>query len=131
MAGTYQFSRGVQAGGAGGTSIGASWPITSARAVTAGARAWTGAASRTIQLIREGAEYGDENLQQLDLRFSKRFELGGGARIRVDFDAYNIFNSSWPFSVSGTYSEAATGQWLRPTNVLQHRFFKLGGQFSF
>jgi hypothetical protein len=130
MAGTYQFSRGVQAGGAGGTSIGASWPITSARAVTAGARAWTGAASRTIQLIREGAEYGEENLQQLDLRFSKRFELGG-ARLRVDFDAYNIFNSSWPFSVSGTYSEAATGQWLRPTNVLQHRFFKLGGQFSF
>jgi hypothetical protein len=33
--------------------------------------------------------------------------------------------------VSSTYSTAATGTWLRPTNVLQSRFFKLGAQLSF
>jgi hypothetical protein len=34
--------------------------------------------------------------------------------------------------VTSTYSTSATmSQWLRPTNVLQSRFFKLGAQFSF
>jgi hypothetical protein len=33
--------------------------------------------------------------------------------------------------VSSVYSTSSVGQWLRPTNVLTHRFFKLGGQFSF
>ncbi len=29
------------------------------------------------------------------------------------------------------YSTAATAAWQRPTNVLQHRFFKFGGNISF
>ena len=53
------------------------------------------------------------------------------SRMRVDFDLYNVFNSSWPYTVTTTYSNAATSQWQRPTNVLQSRFFKLGGQISF
>jgi hypothetical protein len=81
-------------------------------------------------LIREGANFGKHNLNQLDLRLGKRFDMGR-ARLRVDFDVYNIFNSSWPFSINNTYSTAASSAWQRPTNVLQHRFFKLGGQFSF
>jgi hypothetical protein len=44
---------------------------------------------------------------------------------------YNAFNSNWPFTVNTTFSTAATSQWLRPTNVLQGRFFKIGGQFQF
>jgi hypothetical protein len=52
-------------------------------------------------------------------------------KLRVDFDLYNVFNSSWPYTVTTTYSNAATSQWQRPTNVLQSRFFKLGGQISF
>jgi hypothetical protein len=129
VAGTYQYSRGVQTGGA-GPSIAASWAITSAVASTIGARAWTGTASRTINLIREGSFYGDDDLSQLDLRVGKRLELGP-YRVRLDFDVYNVFNSSWPYTVSATYSTASTGQWLRPTNVLQSRFVKLGGQISF
>ena len=104
--------------------------VTSAVASTIGARAWTGTASRTINLIQEGSFYGDDNLHQLDLRVGKRLDLGP-YRVRFDFDIYNVFNSSWPYTVSATYSTAATGQWLRPTNVLQSRFFKLGGQISF
>jgi hypothetical protein len=132
FSGIYQFSRGVQTGGA-GPSIQALWPITSTAASVSPfvGRAWTGTASRTIQLIREGADFGDYNLNQLDLRASKRFNLGG-QRLRVDFDLYNVFNSSWPFTVSSTYSTSTTlSAWQRPTNVLQHRFFKIGGQFSF
>jgi hypothetical protein len=130
LAGTYQFSRGVQTGGA-GPSIQANFAIPTAVAASLGARPWNGSASRTIQLIREGLMYGDHNLSQLDLRLGKRFDLGR-ARLRLDFDLYNVFNSSWPFTVSSTYSTSpTTSQWLRPTNVLQSRFFKLGGQFSF
>jgi hypothetical protein len=129
LAGTYQFSRGVQTGGA-GPSIQANWAVVNAVANAQIGRNWTGTASRTIQLIREGLEYGDHNLSQLDLRASKRVGFGR-YRVRVDFDVYNLFNSSWPFTVSSTYSTAPTSAWLRPTNVLQSRFFKLGGQFSF
>jgi hypothetical protein len=35
----------------------------------------TGAATKTVQLIREGFEYGDQNLNQLDLRASRRFSF--------------------------------------------------------
>jgi hypothetical protein len=129
ISGTYQFSRGVQTGGA-GPSIQASWAVLSAVSLPYLGRAQTGTASRTVQLIREGLDYGEHNLSQLDLRFGKRFDMGR-TRLRLDFDLYNVFNSSWPFTVSSVYSTAATGQWLRPTNVLTHRFFKLGGQFSF
>jgi hypothetical protein len=129
VAGAYQYSRGVQTGGA-GPSIQAIFAIPSAQAAARGARAWNGAASRTIQLIREGLLYGDHDLHQLDLKISKRFNMAG-TRLRLDFDVYNVFNSSWPFTVSSTYSTAASSAWLRPTNVLTARFFKLGMKFDF
>ncbi len=129
LAGTYQFSRGVQTGGA-GPAILASYTLSNALVTPIKGSAWTGVASRTVALIREGLEYGEHNLSQLDIRLGKRFEVGR-ARLRVDFDLYNVFNSSWPYTVTNTYSATATSQWLRPTNVLQHRFFKFGGQLSF
>jgi hypothetical protein len=129
FAATYQFSRGVQTGGA-GPSIQANWAVVSAVANPQIGRNWTGTASRTIQLIREGSDFGDHNLHQLDMRASKRFPFGR-YRLRVDFDVYNVFNSSWPYTVSSTYSTATNSAWQRPTNVLQSRFFKIGAQLSF
>jgi hypothetical protein len=129
LAGTFQFSRGIQNGGA-GPSLNASWAITSAQAATIGARTWTSVASRTINLMREGSDYGKHNLEQLDLKLAKRFTLDK-VRLRVDFDLYNVFNSSWPYTVTTAYSTAPTGTWQRPTNVLQNRFFKLGANISF
>jgi hypothetical protein len=130
LAGTYQFSRGVQTGGA-GPSILASWAVTNAVAQQQIGRPWAGGvASRTVQLISEGKDYGEHNLSQLDIKLAKRFTFGQ-TRLRVDFDLYNVFNSSWPYTVNTTYANTATSSWLRPTNVLQSRFFKLGAQFSF
>jgi hypothetical protein len=134
LAGTYQFSRGVQTGGA-GPSILASYTLSNTLVNPIIGKNWTAVGSRTIALIREGLEYGEHNLSQLDIRLGKRFDVGR-ARVRVDFDLYNVFNSSWPYTVTNTYStnaaaSAAASQWLRPTNVLQHRFFKFGGQLSF
>ncbi len=130
LAGTYQFTRGLQTGGP-SPGVTAAWAITSAVAPTVGARAWTGTASRTIALMREGLDYGDDNLNQLDIRLAKRFSLTDKAKLRVDFDLYNVFNSSWPYTVGVTYTNTAASTWLRPTNVLQHRFFKFGAHFSF
>ncbi|PYS28778.1 MAG: hypothetical protein DMG11_11430 [Acidobacteria bacterium] len=86
-------------------------------------------ATKRINLIEPGKQYG-EKLNQLDLRLSKRFRLEN-TRFRVDADLYNVFNSNWPFTVNNTFSMAASSQWLRPTNVLQGRLFKLGAQFDF
>ena len=130
LAGTYQFSRGVQSGGVGGTSVTAAWAVTSPNAAAVGARPWTGTAFRTINLVRDGQDYGKHNLNQLDIKLAKRFTMGR-YRLRADFDLYNLFNSSWPYTVNVAYTAGPTSAWQRPTNVLQHRFFKLGGHISF
>ena len=54
--------------------------------------------------MREGQDYGKHNLNQLDLRLAKRFTVGK-VRLRVDFDLYNVFNSSWPYTVSNDVLE--------------------------
>jgi hypothetical protein len=131
FSGTYQFSRGVQNGTIGGNSILATWATPNALVVPGLQRSLSAsAATKSVNLLMPGTEYGDNNLNQLDLRASKRFKLDR-YRVRFDFDLYNVFNSNWPFAVTNGFSTAATSGWLRPTNVLQSRFFKLGAQFDF
>jgi hypothetical protein len=128
VSGTFQFSRGVQTGGA-APSILAQW-AASASATTLGRGFAQNAATRTWNLMEVGENYGNYNLKQLDLRASKRIRMGQ-YRFRFDFDAYNVLNSNWPFTVSNTFSTTATSNWLRPTNVLQSRFYKIGLNFDF
>ena len=129
VSGTFQFSRGVQTGGA-APSILATWTAAPNAATTLGRTFSSGATTKSINLIAVGQNYGNQNLSQLDLRASKRIKLDK-VRFRLDFDAYNIFNSDWPFTVSSTFSNTAASGWLKPTNVLQARFFKIGAQFDF
>ena len=137
LSGTYQFSRGIQTGGA-GPSLLASWTLTSAQLApatttvqsTLGRGLATGVTSKTVALIREGLDYGKDNLNQIDVRMSKRFNFNG-RRVRADFDLYNILNSNWPYTRNTAFSTAATASWLRPSNVLQQRFFKFGIQLDF
>ena len=129
LAGTYQFSRGIQTGGA-GPSLLANWSMTSAAVQPFLGRNWTGTASRIVGLMWEGQDYGKHNLNQLDVKLAKRFTVGR-YRLRADFDLYNVFNSSWPYTVTTAYTPGPTSAWQRPTNVLQHRFFKFGGHISF
>jgi hypothetical protein len=142
FSGTYQFSRGVQTGGAGPSILG-TWTLAGASFAPGGSsngvpvgstlgRALNAAsATKSVQLIREGLEYGEQNLSQLDLRASKRFTVAR-YRFRVDVDLYNVFNNNWPYTVQSAFSTSpTTSVWLRPTNVLQGRLFKIGGQFDF
>ena len=129
LSGTYQFVRGVQTGGA-APSILATWTAMPASATTLGRAFAAGATTKSVNLIPVGLEYGPNDLHQLDIRLSKRFQVQR-YRFKVDLDTYNVFNSNWPFTVTSTFSTAATSAWLRPTNVLQARFLKLGLQFDF
>ena len=129
FSGTFQFSRGVQNGGA-APSILATWATTPASATTLGRAYSAGATTKQVNLLAVGENYGNQNLAQLDLRASKRIKLDR-VRLRLDLDAYNLFNSDWPFTVNTTFSNAATSNWLKPTNVLQARFFKIGASFDF
>ena len=127
---TYQYSRGVQ--NPLQPSIVADWDVPNAQIRPALGRDLAAGATATkrVRLIEPGTVYGDENLHQLDIRLSKRFRMNRYT-VRADLDLYNAFNSSWPFTLNTTFSTAATSQWLRPTNVLQGRFVKVGGQFTF
>jgi len=132
VSGTFQFVRGVQTGGA-APSILATWasPFSATTLNTLGRAGYANSATtRTFNLIPVGENYGNFNLKQLDIRASKRFKFSS-YRARIDFDAYNIFNSNWPFTVNSTFSNTAAATWLRPTNVLQSRFFKIGLNFDF
>ena len=131
---TYQFTRGVQTGGAGPSLLG-TWAMTNqilaANGSTLGRTLNAGSSSKSVQLFREGLDYGDQNLHQLDLRAAKRFTFGR-YRFRVDFDLYNALNSNWPYTVSNVFSTSPTlSTWLRPTRALDGRMFKIGGQFDF
>ena len=133
LSGTYQFGRGVQ--NPLQPSILATWQAPNAVFATPLGRSLAaGAVAKQVQLVEPGQIYsttfGGVNLNQLDMRVSKRFTVNR-YRFRVDADFYNLLNNAWPFTLSSTFSTAATATWLRPTNVLQGRFFKLGAQFDF
>jgi len=90
---------------------------TLGRAVTGG--------TQTTQLIAPGTLYQDR-FTQVDLRFGKSFKVGG-TRIQASADVYNLFNSSAILSQNNTYGTS----WRTPTQILQGRLFKLGGQIDF
>ncbi|HEY7185035.1 MAG TPA: carboxypeptidase regulatory-like domain-containing protein [Vicinamibacterales bacterium] len=123
VSGTYQFTQ--------GPNILATWAAPNSTILPAlGRNLAAGAtATKTIQLVEPGTQYG-QHLNQLDFRISKSLSLDR-YRVKVDADLYNVFNSNWPFTVNNTFTTAATSQWLRPTNVLQGRLFKIGAQFDF
>jgi hypothetical protein len=68
----------------------------------------------------------EDRLNQLDLRFVKRVQVGG-MRLQGMLDIYNLFNASTILLVNNNYGP----QWLLPTEVLPGRLFKVGFQLDF
>ena len=77
LSGTFQFTRGVQTGGA-GPSILATYTAPAAQVTQALGRPLSAGrpSGAIISLIQPGTVYGDHNLSQLDLRLSKGFRIG-------------------------------------------------------
>ena len=89
----------------------------------------TGACNATVSLplLEPNGAY-EERLTQLDFRLLKDF-TGDFGRMRVTFDLYNMLNSSAILSRNNTYGIGGVG-WGQPTNILNGRLIKIGGQYS-
>lgn len=123
ISGSYQFSPGQQ--------ITATWAAPNAviapalgRNLSAGATA-----TKNVMLIEPGTLFLDP-LNQFDMRLSRRFTIGR-FRLRADANLYNVFNNDFVNSVNTNFSTTASNAFMRPTNVLQGRLFKVGGQVEF
>jgi hypothetical protein len=80
----------------------------------------------TVPLVDPGTMYG-ARLNQLDFRVSRIFRLPGNRRVQANMDLFNMFNVSAVLGQNNTYGPS----WLRPTNIIQGRLVKFGGQFDF
>ncbi len=81
-----------------------------------------------VNLIEPGTLYGDR-ANQLDMRIAKNLRFGG-TRTNVGVDVFNILNSNPVLTYNQSYSPTTT-TWLRPTSVLQPRYWKISAQFNF
>ena len=124
-----------------GQQVLANWNITQADVAANGslARALSGGAntSRVVPLIKPGTEYTPRRTQ-LDLRVAKNFTIAPSRRLQVMADIFNALNSNAavgatsnagepPAAINTTYG----GAWLKPLNILQARYVKLGAQITF
>ncbi len=116
---TYQNTAGIP--------ITATNPVSSAqiapslgRPLAAGATATT-----TVDLIPPSFLF-EDRLQQVDLRFTRRFAIGK-TRVRGNFDIYNLLNGSAILSQNLGYGS----QWRQPVQILGGRVFKFSGQLDF
>src|SRR6185436_4950062 len=89
-------------------------------------RAFTGATTKTVQLIEPGTLY-EAGFNQLDLRLTKKVRLGGAKNLDLMADLYNVFNDNGVVRLNTTYGS----NWLRPTQILEGRLFKFGVQYDF
>jgi hypothetical protein len=123
-----------------GQQIQANWNITQADAAagTLG-RALSGGAntSRSVPLIKPGTMFTPRRTQ-VDLRVGKSIPLAGSKKLQVMADIFNAFNSNAavgatsnagepPAAINTTYGSA----WLKPLNILQARYVKIGAQLTF
>jgi hypothetical protein len=110
-----------------GPALSANYTVTNATAAANGVtlgRAFSGG-SATIALIEPNTLHGDR-LNQTDLRFARIFNYGR-YRLQGMIDIYNVFNRRTVLAYNTTFGQ----EWLRPTDVLQGRLVKIGGQLTF
>ena len=81
-------------------------------------------ASVTVPLVAPGTEF-LPRVRQLDLSFSKAFQVGG-SRVSGQFDIFNAGNSSAVSAYASTLF--GTAAYLRPASVLNGRMFRIGAQ---
>ena len=115
---TYQNTSGIP--------ITATYPVSSAQIVPSlGRNLAAGAtATATVDLIPPNSLF-EDRLQQVDLRFTRRFEIGR-AKVRGNFDLYNLLNGSAILSENLGYGL----RWLQPVQILGGRVLKFSGQLD-
>jgi hypothetical protein len=88
-------------------------------------------ATIAIPLIQPGTQYEDRR-NQLDVRLSKTLQLSKKLRSQFNLDLFNLTNNAAIVSLNNTFnSTAGSTTWLRPTKVLDARFFQISGRIDF
>jgi hypothetical protein len=110
-----------------GPALQATWRITNAIANSGPTPLGRNlaAGSANVTLLEPNTLYGDR-LNQVDLRLARMFRINK-YRLQVMLDVYNALNKSPVIAYNTTYGP----EWLRPTDVLQGRLMKFGGQLTF
>jgi hypothetical protein len=79
-----------------------------------------------VDLIPPDTLFGDR-VQELDVRFSRIFRLGGKTQLTGNFDVYNLFNSSTLLNQNTRYGPT----WQAPIQIMGGRLLKFGFQMNF
>ena len=82
-------------------------------------------ANVTVDVIEPRSMF-EKRLQQLDLRLSRTFQLGGSRRLRGNFDVYNVLNASNVLNMNTQYGAT----WTNVTQILSGRLLRVGAQFD-
>jgi hypothetical protein len=83
-------------------------------------------ANVTIDIIPPRSMF-EPRLQQVDLRISRVFRLGGTRRLRGNFDVYNLLNASNVLNMNTQYGTT----WTNVNQILSGRLLRVGAQFDF
>jgi hypothetical protein len=83
-------------------------------------------ANVTVDLVPPTTLF-EPRLQQVDLRFSRMFRLGGTRRVQGGLDVYNLFNASNVLSMNTTYGSV----WQDVRQILGGRLLRVGVQLDF
>src|SRR6185503_19233897 len=82
-------------------------------------------ANVTVELIPPRSMF-EPRLQQVDLRMSRAFRLGGSRRLRANLDVYNVLNASNVLNMNTQFGPT----WRNVTQILAGRLLRVGAQFD-
>ena len=85
-----------------------------------------GARTVNIPLLMPNREF-EGRIRRLDLRLTRNFELPRRARLQVNLDAYNAWNSSAIQALNNTFGLS----WMKPTQILDPRILQVSCQLAF
>ena len=85
----------------------------------------SGGSSVVVPLVDEQVLFGDR-VTRLDFRVSKIINYNR-FRVQINFDAYNLTNTSDVRTINGTYGS----RWGAPNSIIDPRLLQLGGQIDF
>ena len=84
------------------------------------------AATFSVPLVVPNTKF-EHRIRRVDLRLTKKINVGPKMRFQVNLDAYNAFNANSVQSINTAYG----ANWLQPAQVLDPRIFQFSGQLSF
>lgn len=79
-----------------------------------------------VPLVQPGISFEDRRTQ-LDLRFTKFFQLNSKMRLQANVDIYNTLNSGALLTTTNAFGPS----WRNPLDILDGRLFQFSGQLTF